>query len=94
MLHLVPRTKVGVLIHWHDIMIPQDYPMSWLNKGTFWNESYMLHAFMLFNDAFQVVWAARYMQVKHADEMRRCFPFFAPEDVAQQLSSFWVTRVR
>ena len=93
-LRLVPRVKVGALVHWHDIMIPQDYPMSWLNKGTFWNESYMVHAFMLFNDAFKTRWAARSMQVTHAGELQRSFPYFAPGDPSEQLSSFWVERVR
>jgi hypothetical protein len=94
MLHLVPRTKVGTLVHWHDIMIPQDYPIAWLNKGTFWNESYLLQAFLAFNDTFRTVWAARYMQVREPEALRRAFPFFAPDDPAQQLSSYWVKRVR
>lgn len=92
-LNLVPRVKVGALVHWHDIMIPVDYPASFFREGAFWNESYMVHAFMLFNSAFKTLWAARYAQIVHGDELRRVFPYFDPADPDQQLSSFWVERV-
>jgi predicted O-methyltransferase YrrM len=90
-LSIVPQLKVGALVHWHDIMLPQDYPMDWIARGMYWNESYLVHAFMLFNDAFQTVWAARYMQVHHGDALRRVFPYFETD---HRLSSFWIERAR
>ena len=46
-LSIVPRLKVGALVHWHDIMIPVDYPKAWIESGSmFWNESYMVHSFL------------------------------------------------
>jgi hypothetical protein len=94
MFEIVPRMKVGALVHWHDIMIPVDYSREWIQSGTkFWNESYVVHAFMLNNKCFRVVWASRYMQVKHADRLRAQFPYFNPQDPEQQLSSFWVERI-
>jgi hypothetical protein len=93
MFDIVPRLKVGALIHWHDIMIPMDYSRSWIESGTkFWNESYLLHAFMLFNKSFNVIWGSRYMQVNHAIELRETFSYFDPADPDQQLSSFWIER--
>jgi hypothetical protein len=92
-LNIVPTLKVGALVHWHDIMIPTDYPMFWITHGTFWNESYMVHAFMLNNECFRVVWAAKYMQLNYPDLLRHSFPYFDPDNSDQQLSSFWVERV-
>lgn len=92
-LNIVPRLRVGALVHWHDIMIPTDYPISWIKNGTFWNESYMVHAFMLNNECFRVVWASRYMQLNFPELLSKTFPYFRPEDPDQQLTSFWVERI-
>lgn len=94
MLEIIPHLKVGAAVHWHDIMIPADYPKSWIESGRmFWNESYMVHSFMLFNSSFRVVWASRYMQIKHPEPLSQCFPYFEPSNPDEQLSSFWVERI-
>lgn len=60
-LEIIPKSRVGSLIHWHDIVIPTNYWREWVNEGNiFWNESYMAHAFTLFNTSFKSIWAARY----------------------------------
>lgn len=92
--NIIPRLKVGALVHWHDIMIPADYPRVWIETGRmFWNESYVVHAFMLYNKSFRVIWASRYMQLNDAERLARIFPYFKPENPDQQLSSFWIERV-
>jgi len=94
-LTIVPRLKVGALVHWHDIMIPGEYPKAWIDSGgKFWNESYMLHAFMFNNQCFRVIWAARYLQTNFAAKLSETFPYFKREDPEEQLSSFWIERVR
>lgn len=53
---VVPRLKPGVLVHFHDIFWPGDYPDDWiLNRGQTWNEQYVLQAFLMYNDAFETV---------------------------------------
>jgi hypothetical protein len=92
-LEIVPKLKKGAFVHWHDIMIPTNYWKDWVQTGTmFWNESYMLHAFMLFNEAFKIVWASRYMQLHHADEMKKQLSYFAPEK--HRCTSFWVRKIQ
>lgn len=94
MLEIVPQLKVGAAVHWHDIMIPADYPKSWIESGRmFWNESYMVHSFMLFNRSFRIVWASRYMQINHPQPLSQCFREFEPTNPDEQLSSFWVERI-
>ena len=93
-LNIVPQLKVGSFVHWHDIMIPMDYPKAWIESGNmFWNESYMVHAFMLHNKCFRAIWASKYMQLNYSDQLRNTFAYFNPEDPGQQLSSLWIERV-
>lgn len=89
-LEVVPSLKKGAVVHWHDITIPTNYWQDWAHDGNkFWNESYMLHAFLLFNDAFRVVWASRYMFLKHEKELKRYFPFMKDDE---RCTSFWLFR--
>lgn len=92
-LEIVPKLKKGAVVHWHDIMLPTNYWKDWTYEGTkFWNESYLLHAFMLFNDTYQVCWASRYMQLSHSDTMKQIMPFFLPKN--QRCTSFWVQKIK
>jgi len=93
-LDIIPRLKVGAIVHWHDIMIPFDYHKVWIDSGNmFWNESYMVHAFMLHNKSFKVIWASRFMQESCSLQLSKMFSYFNPSDSMQQLSSFWIQRV-
>jgi hypothetical protein len=51
---VLPALKPGVLVHVHDIGYPFEYPRDWLLEGRYWNESYMLRAFLQFNHAFEI----------------------------------------
>ena len=92
-LEIVPKLKKGAIIHWHDIIMPTNYWKDWTYKGTmFWNESYMLHSFMLFNNTFKIIWGSRYMQLNHSEAIKKQFPYFQPQK--HRLTYFWVQRVR
>lgn len=51
---ILPSLKKGVLIHFHDIFWPFDYPKDWIQGGKAWNEAYMLRTFLQFNQSFKV----------------------------------------
>ncbi|HEV8555258.1 MAG TPA: class I SAM-dependent methyltransferase [Actinophytocola sp.] len=51
---VLPRLRVGVLVHVHDIFWPFEYPTEWLDEGRDWNENYLLRAFLTLNDRFAV----------------------------------------
>lgn len=49
-LEVLPRLRPGVIVHIHDIFLPEEYPREWvLDKHIFWAEQYLLQAFLLFN---------------------------------------------
>lgn len=91
-LEILPSLKVGAYIHLHDIVIPFDYPLFWLKRGYFWTESYLLESFLSFNNSFEIQWASKYMQMRHADELARLFSFVDLNDPMEQNSSFWIKR--
>lgn len=58
-LHLVnevlPSLPRGIHVHVHDIFTPYEYPKEWLVDGVcFWNEQYLLEAFLSFNSRYSV----------------------------------------
>ena len=92
---IIPKLKVGTLIHWHDIMIPGDYPENWIRHGNkFWNESYLVHAFMLYNESFEVVWGSRYIQMYCPGLISKYYNDIDLINPNEQLSSFWIKRVK
>jgi predicted O-methyltransferase YrrM len=54
---ILPRLAPGVLIHVHDILYPFEYPESWIvDDKRSWNEAYIMHAFLQYNDAFEILY--------------------------------------
>jgi predicted O-methyltransferase YrrM len=87
---ILPRLKPGALIHFHDILLPAEYWRQWIEDAHyFWNEQYLLQAFLMFNSEFRVEWASSYMRLNHGAEIANVFPFFKTTD---HISSFWIRR--
>jgi predicted O-methyltransferase YrrM len=51
---ILPLLRPGVFIHVHDVLYPFEYPQAWLERGWVWNEQYLLHAFLQYNDRFAI----------------------------------------
>ena len=93
---ILPRLAPGVIVHIHDISLPKPYPQVYFESQLYYNEQYLLQAFLCFNSRFEVIWAGNYMLLKYGEsvcsvfpeyeEMRKVYPFSEP-------SSFWI-RVR
>lgn len=59
---VLPSLKKGVYIHIHDVFTGFEYPKHWLEKGIFWNEDYLLHAFLQYNSAFQIQFFSNFIE--------------------------------
>lgn len=91
-LEILPRLNKGVIVHVHDIFMPAEYPKEWMMKHLrFWNEQYLLQAFLTFNDSFEVIWAANYMLLKHPEQLKEAFPCCSANTLP---GSFWIRRTR
>jgi len=73
---ILPKLKSGVLIHFHDIFYPFEYPKDWVFKGRNWNEDYFLRAFLMYNNEFEIKLFSDYLHKHHKhifDNMSLCF---------------------
>jgi len=90
-LEVLPRLKAGVLIHFHDIFLPFEYPKQWhMENRMFWNEQYMLRAFLSFNSKYRVVWAGSYMHWRYPDRLSEAFDSY--DRLSTLPGSFWIAR--
>ena len=89
-LEILPRLRKNVLIHVHDIFMPFDYPEEVVLAGWEWAEQYLVHAFLSFNEAFEILWPARYMWANH----QRAVLDVIPADLSvYPPSSLWLEKV-
>lgn len=92
-LEILPRLKEGVLIHVHDIFLPAEYPKHWVvNDHMFYNEQYLLQAFLAYNHSFEVIWAGSFMHLKHPDKLQAAFSSYKPSQTWP--GSFWIRKIK
>jgi predicted O-methyltransferase YrrM len=88
---IVPRLATGVVVHIHDIFLPSEYPEAWVAEGRSWNESYLVHSFLAFNEAFEVVFGNSFMAERHPDVLAGAFPGW-PTSPSRGGASLWLRR--
>ncbi|MBU1194120.1 MAG: class I SAM-dependent methyltransferase [Proteobacteria bacterium] len=73
-LEILPVLKPGVIVHIHDIYTPKDYPEKHIvSQVKFWNEQYLLEAFLSSNSNFEILGALNYLRDNHHDALAaRC----------------------
>ena len=89
-LEVLPRLKPGVFIHVHDIFLPSDYPERWVVEEWGWTEQYLVHAFLCYNHAFEILWPACYMWQHHEAVVRSAIPTSLPDSSP---SSLWMKKI-
>ncbi|MCX6303954.1 MAG: class I SAM-dependent methyltransferase [Bacteroidetes bacterium] len=84
---ILPSLKKGVLVHFHDVFYPFEYPKDWVFGGRSWNEIYILRSFLMFNDHFEIVLFPHFIYRKYRE-------YFAnmPECHAYGGASFWIRK--
>jgi len=75
-LQILPRLKPGVIVHIHDIFTPRDYPVRWLKEPRFWNEQYLLEAFLSHNRDWEILLAGNFLAHAVPDAMEKACPYF------------------
>ncbi|OZA61856.1 MAG: hypothetical protein B7X72_13325, partial [Sphingobacteriia bacterium 39-39-8] len=88
---ILPILKKGVIIHIHDIFSPRHYPKEWLTeKMRFWNEQYLLEAFLHNNHDYQVLFTANHLVKSHYEEAKKVLIHLQPNS---EPSSFWMQKI-
>jgi len=67
-LDVLPGLPAGVLVHVHDIFLPDAYPAGWEWRG--YNEQLLVGA-LLQGGGFDLVWSSRYVATRMADAVAR-----------------------
>lgn len=87
--HILPLLKPGVYLHFHDVWYPFEYPKDWLYRGMFWNEAYLLRAFLMYNPGYEIVMFNNYVLRCLTEQVKSSFPLF----VAEPGASLWLRRI-
>jgi predicted O-methyltransferase YrrM len=88
---ILPILQKGVLIHIHDIFTPRHYPQEWLTKKMrFWNEQYLLEAFLYNNERFKILFALNHLVKTDYASVQKTL-IHLKED--SEPSSFWIEKV-
>ncbi len=90
-LELLPSLNVGVIVHVHDIFSPKNYGKQWLeDEVRFWNEQYLLEAFLSHNSSWKIVGALNYLHHNHYKNLKPIAPFLTPE---REPGSFYIQKI-
>jgi predicted O-methyltransferase YrrM len=73
-LDVLPSLAPDVIVHFHDVFWPFEYPLPWIEENRAWNEQYLLRAFLCFNSAFEIVLFNHLIAIRHRDVLERDFP--------------------
>jgi hypothetical protein len=61
MFDVLPRLPKGTFVHFHDIFYPFEYPQEWLLSGRYWNEIYLLRAFLAYSSDWEIYFFNSYV---------------------------------
>lgn len=85
-LEVLPRLKKGVFVHFHDIYFPFDYQRGIKETVLFWNESTLLHAFLIGNRDFTIKVSQSMLHYSSKDELKVVFPNYRPQSENQGIA--------
>ena len=77
-LDLLPLVAPGVVVHFHDVFLPGDYSRGHLANAHYWTEQYLLQAFLMYNDAWEVLASAQALVREAPDVVGKLIPSYRP----------------
>jgi hypothetical protein len=73
-LEVLPRLRPGVIVHFHDIYLPYDYQRDALDSFWQWQETALLHAFLIGNRGVRVLFSLGQLHYERPDALETTFP--------------------
>lgn len=90
-LELIPTLRKGVIVHLHDIFSPRDYLKEWITEDVrFWNEQYLLEAFLTFNRDWKILGALNFLKNNYYNELSAVCPYLTND---REPGSFYIQRI-
>lgn len=90
MLDVLPRLKPGVLVGFHDIMLPFDYPAGWSKRA--YNEQYLLACYLLSNPGYFDIQFANHWITReklHEEPLKKFWSQLGSDIRDRHASAFW-----
>lgn len=85
-LRILPALKPKLLVHVHDVFLPEAMPAEWaLKHHLYWTEQYLLMAYLLDNPKTTVLFGSNYHRIMNPEILRKMIP----PAIAFGGSSFW-----
>ena len=88
-LDVLPILAPGVLVHFHDVLLPWELHRTWLERGWFWFEQYLLQAFLSGNRDWEVLLGLHDLTRTVPDLVREVCPSWRGDSYP---SAFWIRR--
>jgi predicted O-methyltransferase YrrM len=86
---ILPRLAPGVVVHFHDMFWPFEYPRQWaVDDNRSWNELYAVRAFLTKNDSWRVLFFNDYFAKFERRLVEETFPTF----LRNSGGALWVQR--
>lgn len=77
-LEVLPRLAPGVIVHFHDIHLPYDYPRDVLRTYFQWMETSLLRAYLIHNSRAQIVFCLSQLHYERPETLAEVFPEYTP----------------
>jgi predicted O-methyltransferase YrrM len=71
---ILPVLQSGVFVHFHDVFYPFEYPLEWVYEGRAWNETYLMRAFLQYNNQFEIQLFNTFIDWFHKEKYFRDMP--------------------
>jgi hypothetical protein len=88
-LDVLPLLRPGVLVHFHDVLLPWELHRTWLERGWFWFEQYLLQAFLSGNRDWEVLLGLHDLTRTEPALVREICPSWRGDSFP---SAFWIRR--
>ena len=89
---VLPRLKPGVMIHVHDIFLPEEYLREWvIDENRSWNEQYLLRALLMYSNTFQVFFGCKFAYRTYPELVTRALNLDSGTGFGG--ASFWFSKV-
>jgi predicted O-methyltransferase YrrM len=75
-LDVLPTLAPGVIVHFHDIFLPLNYSRGHFDNAQFWNEQYLVQAFLVGNQEWEVLIGAMAVSLAGPVRLRELIPSF------------------
>ncbi|NOT54820.1 MAG: class I SAM-dependent methyltransferase [Deltaproteobacteria bacterium] len=77
-LDVLPRLAPGVIVHFHDIYLPYDYPRDVLRTYFQWMETSLLRAYLIHNEHVRIVFCLSQLHYDRQEVLKQVFPEYVP----------------